>query len=1708
MADDRSRSSKPSWRRKSSDAPRPEVSGYEWTRRRVKPVGTVGRPRSREFKIAGALLGLFTCLALIVLLIILFRPPKPAAVVLVGADYAGNLTVPHNVLGWKGIQAVEAVSRAPRDWPIFVPAQLQLILPKPRSLDLAEQWDGLIGDVKRAGRRQETILFVVALHGGSTADAAYLIPNQMTGPEDKKLDLGTVIASMKELPPEQNKILVLEGGLIPADWRLGMLRNDFARHLRDLEGEILKIPNLWVLSACDVGQVCCASEGLNRSVFLHFITEALRGKGVGPGARLTLDELYTYVRTNVRKWAWNARGAIQEPVLLPRRDNGAGGTAGSARRTPPSRVYLATVEAAGAIESPPKIDRGKLQQRWEAYRELDQLEPHPSLYSPRRWREYRACLVRFDELLRARATPDQVRPVEARLEILGGVLNDERFLMKLPESHQNSLVSDVIRGGVVDSKSTDPQAYLNFWSPPAGLEAAKVWETLVGAEPRPGNEPRRPLRSLIDDYVIRRVEGNPFDNLRTAAQRLGQTRGNDYPQPAEAHFLVMLEKYLGPVRNDRHPSLWPRVGRALTVRRQAERAALGIVPEMSGYARSEQLLPWIRGPVEKADAKRRLGEDRLFSAQDADWSRSDKDLEGAEALYAEALRRAGKIRAALAIRDRALVELPDYARWIPRRYPEDLLKDDLSAGLSELWSQVHSLSDMLDTPPVSGDSDLGPLEQTARSIASGLEQLARTFVDEGRRPPSERPRGDYEASTAAAAVPFRDSRELNLRSKIWDHLDVVGEHDLVVAREGGKGEPSDAEKKDVAEVLRRQARIQGLMSIAALGRAWFDDPVFKEDQGRFDQTREQIITPGQDDDDASTPWWKQIAVAGERTGSRWQGLVMKIDELAADENRLADARVFRDRLRRADRLARLLDGEATPVPESKTEASSILRLYRVHDLLLWLAERTWNDHWYDADPKAIKPYYRDAGQRFASDAADLVARSADAARIQKLLEGTDRLRLDGPPGLVLTSEPSKDVSYRVSAEGEPPPGLPVIRPEPDSDIQVEGGTAGYRLAPWRTGGDRVGFTVFNPTIRDAERDPKLTVPRLTRSRFTVSGMFRGQHFASVTDVELHPRPDMVAIGPPPADPPAASLAVRASGDIIQRYGEGHGSIAIVLDCSGSMIKPVESKFTDAKNALTKVLEDIVPRGTTVSLWTFSQLPGDVVRPFVNDPIVLEPERTINLLRPPSRWDPGQAGMLAGQLNQLRPYLETPLVEAMWKAADTDLRNVAGLKTLLVLTDGMDSRFLASRTLDRRGATTIPQFLSRFNEIGAKVNMVFFTTPQDKTKDVEEARKNFENPLQDLNPPGSFVTAKNIDELYSRLRKAMRQKLVCQILKPNGTIVGEEPLDVTGPGEEDKWFWDGLEPGIYTLRIHADQTFEAHVNLSEGERLLVKLVDSDGSIGFVKELYSDDFTTRKDTDAAGWRLSGLADLTERNGDGDQLQVMASLERKPDLTAGQKTIRQSSPRLAWFKLDAQNIPDPEAVYTVKWRERRFFPAPVWQLDVAQWPRDPAGARLAIPILRAWWLESDQKLAPSGVFLMGRNSADAAGTVRIDDNHSVSVESVGIEPHLVEVQPGRAEEKSCLTVRLAFPTDTPYFVDPGLLTGLETEIAGHEHRFYTRAGRYTGLFWPVNEAQFNKLTSLGLVSLPEILKRAEKQKAMAEIKLPPPQPGRLPKPIILRK
>ena len=181
---------------------------------------------------------------------------------------------------------------------------------------------------------------------------------------------------------------------------------------------------------------------------------------------------------------------------------------------------------------------------------------------------------------------------------------------------------------------------------------------------------------------------------------------------------------------------------------------------------------------------------------------------------------------------------------------------------------------------------------------------------------------------------------LRLRNPIWDRLETIQDHDREVAAKAEPAEPPGEKKKEAVQLRYRRAQVQGLMALGALGRAWFDEPGFK-DQVDFEQTRERILSPITETENEARAWWKQIAQAGDSIGLRWRSIAPEIDEaLTGEDSRRAELRIVQDRFKKADRLGRLIDGGAPAVPESKIEATGIYRQKRVHDLLIWLAERS------------------------------------------------------------------------------------------------------------------------------------------------------------------------------------------------------------------------------------------------------------------------------------------------------------------------------------------------------------------------------------------------------------------------------------------------------------------------------------------------------------------------------------------------------------------------------------------------------------------------------------------------------------------------------------------------------------------------------------------------------------------------------------------------
>ena len=70
----------------------------------------------------------------------------------------------------------------------------------------------------------------------------------------------------------------------------------------------------------------------------------------------------------------------------------------------------------------------------------------------------------------------------------------------------------------------------------------------------------------------------------------------------------------------------------------------------------------------------------------------------------------------------------------------------------------------------------------------------------------------------------------------------------------------------------------------------------------------------------------------------------------------------------------------------------------------------------------------------------------------------------------------------------------------------------------------------------------------------------------------------------------------------------------------------------------------------------------------------------------------------------------------------------------------------------------------FKPLNIRVNMIFFT-PAGNQLEIVRARDNFAGALKRLEPPGNFVLANNLGELIATLKRGIRQKLTCEILKP-------------------------------------------------------------------------------------------------------------------------------------------------------------------------------------------------------------------------------------------------------------------------------------------------------------------------------------------------------
>ena len=254
-------------------------------------------------------------LAMMVVAASLLRPPRPVAVVTVGAHYATNLCLPHNAYGWAGLNEICQLTRGGDSLALH---QQPLLFGSSEPV-LAE--GGFTWKHVLQGLDSDKVVLVVSLHGGADRDGPYLYRNNESPDHDatKRLRVRSLLSALAEQPAGQEFLVVFDATASTGDWSYGSLRNEFADGLRAMNDAIAAQPNLTIVSASDVSERSWPSLTTGRTLFLDALIEGFRGAADDEDRDGRLDgvELLKYVQSTVAAKSSVDRQRTQSMLVLP-----------------------------------------------------------------------------------------------------------------------------------------------------------------------------------------------------------------------------------------------------------------------------------------------------------------------------------------------------------------------------------------------------------------------------------------------------------------------------------------------------------------------------------------------------------------------------------------------------------------------------------------------------------------------------------------------------------------------------------------------------------------------------------------------------------------------------------------------------------------------------------------------------------------------------------------------------------------------------------------------------------------------------------------------------------------------------------------------------------------------------------------------------------------------------------------------------------------------------------------------------------------------------------------------------------------------------------------------------------------------------------------------------------------------------------------------
>src|SRR5579872_4087376 len=288
----------------------PTARGNTTSRRSWQPGGPTqpltARPgRSRAFRLFLALGFTAILVGLMIVVILFFWPAKYPQLAVFGSSSGESLALPDNVAGINASNDMAAWAAEGGDRPTIDQAPFVTVDAKGVSFSI--------------NTNAKSLVLYVSSHGGADAAGPYL----WVAPPDARSVASAFKVRVRDLLDRianrngKPTLLIFDATRMAASWPHGMLFNDFARALKELDGDIDRIPGLVVICASDEDQRSWIFEENHTSVFGYFFREALRGAGRNPGERVTAATAFEHAKSETERWAIGNRGEKQTPILLP-----------------------------------------------------------------------------------------------------------------------------------------------------------------------------------------------------------------------------------------------------------------------------------------------------------------------------------------------------------------------------------------------------------------------------------------------------------------------------------------------------------------------------------------------------------------------------------------------------------------------------------------------------------------------------------------------------------------------------------------------------------------------------------------------------------------------------------------------------------------------------------------------------------------------------------------------------------------------------------------------------------------------------------------------------------------------------------------------------------------------------------------------------------------------------------------------------------------------------------------------------------------------------------------------------------------------------------------------------------------------------------------------------------------------------------------------